>query len=271
MPRKQNEFYWLDRINERNQRNTNLTIQETEQQLKRIYSKEAIALQNEIVKVFGKMLSDEMFQGEYMMNDIYRNDRYWQLLDYINERLRVLGGKELKITEPALIKIYEDTKKLIDEEMPSSIKPAFVVPQMIDAKQVVHQTWCLDGKEFSDRIWQDKTKLLAHLKKDMSDFLVRGKGAWEIAEKLANDLDTHSYNAFRIVRTEGTHLITKGKTDRYQEMGFTKGKYIGIHCCKECQKNDDKIFTLAELEHMIPVHPNCKCTFVPVRDRSLTI
>ena len=269
MPRKDLEHYWPDRVDERNERNTKLTVEEAQKELIKLYASQAKDLQVEIQKVFEKIMADKDTEHGIMINDVYRDDRYWKLLDWINDQLRKLGQKELKITEPALIKVYEDTKHLIDEEAPKQlIKSAFVVPQMIEAKNVVHQTWCLDGEEFSDRIWLNKSKLLTRLKKDMADFLVQGKSPWYIAERLAKDMETSEYNAYRIVRTESAHLQIKGKTDRYQELGFTHGKYLGTNCCGECKKENGKVYTLKELESKIPMHPHCTCTFTLLQNRS---
>lgn len=268
MPRKDLEHYWPDRVQERNERNAKLTIQETEKQLHKIYVEQAKDLQLAILEVFDKMEIDKNTEHGIMINDLYRNKRYWDLLNYINELLTALGKKELKITEPALIKVYEDTKKAIDKEIPKELlRTQFLVPSMIDAKQVVHQNWCLDGKEFSDRIWSNKTKLLQQLNKAIGDFVIQGKSPWYISEKLREKMQTNEYCAYRIVRTETAHLQIKGKTDRYQELGFTHGKYLGTNCCSECKSKTGKIYTLKELESLIPVHPHCTCTFTLVQNR----
>ena len=264
MPRKDLEHYWSDRIEERTERNAKLTLQETEKLLAEIYEDQGLKIENEILKVLSKIQDQPQ---EVIPNDYYRNDRYWKLWDYVRDRLNILGKKQLKIMNPALAKVYEDTKKIIAEEVPQEIiKSRFLVPSAIDATQVIHQVWCLDGKEFSDRIWDDKAKLLNSLKKNLSTYLVQGKSNFYIAEQIQKEMATSQYNAYRIARTETAHLQIKAKTDKYQEMGFTKGEYVGTKCCDICKEKNGKIYTLKELESMIPVHPHCTCTFTLVVD-----
>jgi SPP1 gp7 family putative phage head morphogenesis protein len=31
--------------------------------------------------------------------------------------------------------------------------------------------------------------------------------------------------------------------------------------CKECMKNNHKIFKLKDIKNKIPLHPNCRCSF----------
>ena len=104
------------------------------------------------------------------------------------------------------------------------------------------------------------------MKKNLSTYLVQGKSNFYIAEEIQKEMETSQYNAYRIARTETAHLQIKAKTDKYQEMGFTKGEYVGTKCCDICKEKNGKIYTLKELESMIPVHPHCTCTFTLVVD-----
>ena len=96
--------------------------------------------------------------------------------------------------------------------------------------------------------------------------MIQGRSPWYIAENIVKDLQTSEYNAYRIARTETAHLQNKAATDKYREMGFTHGRYLGTNCCDQCKALTGKVYTLQELESMIPVHPHCTCTFTLVTD-----
>ena len=190
-------------------------------------------------------------------------------MEEINERLTKLGQAQIEITEPAIVQAYQETIDTIDENIADSVQNVDVSllnARMIDANQVVNQTWCLDGKNFSDRVWQDKAKLLANMKKALADALVQGKSPWEIAKSMSDTMGVSRRNAYRLVRTETAHAQTYAQTERYKQYGFTKGKFLASpNCCEHCHEHDGEIFTLDELEKLLPVHPNCRCTYQLVR------
>ena len=176
--------YWQTRIQEQQEKAYNRLTRDTERELARLYREQATALRNRILEVFSKIQSAKQTGEPIQVNDLYRDNRYWTLLEEINERLRALGEEQIRITEPAIIQAYRDTLDVVDENIvpvTENLDTAFLNARMIDAEQVVNQTWCLDGKNFSDRVWQDKAKLLTNMKKALADALVQGKSPWEIA------------------------------------------------------------------------------------------
>lgn len=261
--------YWQTRIQEQQEKAYNRLTRDTERELARLYREQAIALRNRILEVFSKIQSAKQAGEPIQVNDLYRDNRYWTLLEEINERLRALGEEQIRITEPAIVQAYRDTLDVVDENIvpvTENLDTAFLNARMIDAEQVVNQTWCLDGKKFSDRVWQDKQKLLTQIKRALADSLVQGKSPWEIAKSMADKLNISRQNAYRLVRTETAHAQTYAQTERYKQYGFTKGRFLASpECCEHCHEHDGEVFTLDELEKLLPVHPNCRCTYTLVR------
>lgn len=265
--------YWADRVNRELEEARSRTLKQTEAELRKVYSDQATKMYARIVQVFNKILKDSK-SDKIMINDLYRTKRYWELLDYINSNLSSLGERELEIIRKALIETYEYAGKVIDEQpqsknigehgSPRSAEPtiSFLNTSAIKPEDVINQVWAMDGKDFSSRIWNNKKALFEQLTKLLQDYMVQGVSPWTIAEKLSEALQKSEYEAYRLVRTETAHLQIKAKTEKYKAMGYTKGKYIGTNCCDECKKLTGKIFTLDELETLIPQHPNCRCDFL---------
>lgn len=261
--------YWQKRVQEQREKSYKRLNEETEEQLAELYKVEAMELQARIMDTLDKIERDKNTNEGIHANDLFRSQRYWTLLDEINERLKKLGREQIAITSPAIIQAYQETIELIDAEVPKSkhVNTALLNAHAIDAEQVVNQTWCLDGKKFSNRVWEDKRKLLIQLKKSLADSLVQGKSNWEIAKSMAERLDVSRENAYRLVRTETAHAQVYAQTQRYKEYGFTKGKYLASStCCDKCKEHDGEIYTLDELESMLPLHPRCTCTYTLVGD-----
>lgn len=260
--------YWENRIQEEREKSYKRLNKDTERELAAIYHEQAAALRDSILEVFAKIEATKAAGEPIQANDLYRNRRYWELLDEINERLRTLGREQIRVTEPAIVQAYQDTLDIVDSNVvatTSSVDTALLNAHAIDGKQIVNQVWCLDGKNFSDRVWTDKQKLLPQIKKALSDSLVQGKSPWEIAKAMSDKLEVSRENAYRLVRTETAHAQVYAQTQRYKEYGFTKGRFLASDtCCDECHAHDGEIYTLEELEKMLPVHPRCTCTYTLV-------
>lgn len=261
---KRKNSYWQKRIQEQRDKQYKRLVRETESALASLYREQAEELKRDVIEVLAKIQSEKGTEGGIQANDLYRSKRYWELLDELNARLKSLGAKQMNITAPTLIEAYEETQSLIEKEIPKTkpVGATFLVASQIQPEQVVNQVWCLDGKKFSDRVWNDKTRLLQQLKKALSDSLVRGKSNWEIAKAMADKLEVSRENAYRLVRTETAHAQVYAQTQKYKEYGFVNGIYLASDtCCEECKKHDGERYTLDELEKMLPVHPHCTCSY----------
>lgn len=241
-------------------------MKQTQEELARIYKDTAEDLQAEILKVYAKI--QDTAEGEVLANDFYRNKRYWDLLDRMNECLSTLGKKQLNITEPAILELYQKTLETIEGEVPDSVKglgTALSNFRTVDGKQALFQTWCLDGKNFSDRVWADKDNMLAELKKELSRCIVQGTSPWKSAERVAEKLSISENNAYRLLRTETAHAQIYAKVEKYKQYGITQAKWIAASsCCEECQAHNGETYAIEKMQTMLPAHPNCRCSFAAV-------
>lgn len=78
--------------------------------------------------------------------------------------------------------------------------------------------------------------------------------------------------ADRIVRTELTRIQNAAAADTYKAAGIEKYEYSAVdddRTSEECAALDGKIFRLDEAvvgENFPPIHPNCRCTIIPIVD-----
>ena len=254
--------YWQNRIEHERKMELERTVKDTNKALRAIYAEQSKLLYNELLDVFAKMEADSA-EGKFYINDLYRTNRIHLLLNYFNSCAEKIGGKQVKVTERALIKAYEDAKRMVGDNVPKSIVSSqFVVPSAITTKEIVNQSWCVDGLGFSDRIWKNKEKLTQDLSKTLGDLIMRGKSAYQIAQGVVARLGVDEVAAYRIVRTETAHAQIMGQVDKYKEMGFTHGRFKATDPCDDCGELDGQLYTLDELKSLIPRHPNCECSFL---------
>lgn len=253
--------YWKERIRKENENALRITVAESNKALRKVYKEQSEKLYAELTRVFIKMENDSA-DGKIYINDLYRTRSIYELLEYFNKRAKAIGGKQVKITEKALVRAYENAVKTIDSNVPNSlIRPQFIVPSAIDTKQIIKQSWCVDGLNFSERIWKNKELLTQDLSKTLGDLVMRGKSPYQISEGVVARLGVDESAAYRIVRTETAHAQIAAQTNKYKQMGFTHGRFNAKDPCDDCGELDGKLFTLDELQTLLPRHPNCECSF----------
>lgn len=264
--KRSSQAYWEKRIQQQTDKAYARTVKQTQEELARIYKDTAEDLQAEILKVYAKV--QDAAEGEVLVNDFYRNKRYWDLLDRMNECLSSLGKKQIEITEPAILELYEKTLETIEGEVPDTLKglgTALSNFKTVDGKQALFQTWCLDGKNFSDRVWADKDSMLSELKRELSRCIVQGTSPWKSAESVAARLSVSENNAYRLLRTETAHAQIYAKVEKYKQYGITQARWIAASsCCEECQEHDGETYAIDKIQTMLPAHPNCRCSFAAV-------
>lgn len=145
----------------------------------------------------------------------------------------------------------------------------------IDEKKinaVIKSPWAQDGKVFSDRIWNNKEKLVRKLHTELVQNIIRGESPQKAISSLAKKMNVSKAQAGTLIMTEAAaaSAVARKKcfseldVDRYQFDATLDGK-----TCDICGALDGKVFKMSEYEIGItanPLHPNCRCCTVPYFD-----
>lgn len=147
----------------------------------------------------------------------------------------------------------------------------FEVMQLNDKKinEVLKKPWASDGKNFSDRIWEDRTKLVNTLDTTFTQGIIRGKNPQKIIKEVAHRMNVSKSNAARLVLTENKYLQSKAQQKGFKELGvkqFQISATLDSRTSEICQEMDGKIFKMSEYEIGVtvpPFHPYCRTHTVP--------
>ena len=72
------------------------------------------------------------------------------------------------------------------------------------------------------------------------------------------------YRAEMIARTETMRAVAEGTLDGYAEAQVERVRFLSsADACLECLGYDGHVYTRSEASGIIPVHPNCRCCWVP--------
>ena len=243
-------------------------------------AREQEALYNELLKEGEKQLIAQYRRSAYTVlsllldlyaggvptiTDIYKYNRYYELLGLLNNDLKALGAKEVAITTTLLTDMYIKNKAIIgDGNMLLPTSPR-------EVEMVINKIWCADGKHWSSRIWTHKDELSNKLRNGIVDCISRGVSKDELTKELMRIYGTEFYKADRIARTELNYVQNQSTLNRYKEMGVEKYKILSTHdgrTCDKCADLDGKIFPIDKAEigvNFPPFHSNCRDTILAVK------
>lgn len=108
------------------------------------------------------------------------------------------------------------------------------------------------------------------LAKRMSRSLVEGFEKGEtinlLTRRVKEVTDFGKQRAVTIARTETMRAVNSATKDRYERAGVTKVEWLTAldsRQCDECESLHGEVFDIDKVPDL-PVHPNCRCTVIPV-------
>jgi len=99
-----------------------------------------------------------------------------------------------------------------------------------------------------------------------------GKGMMALARDLEDEVDSIGIvRARTIARTETISAHAEASLNSYEEAGI-EGVDVEAEfstagdeqVCPECQDLEGKVMSLDDARGLIPIHPNCRCAYIPV-------
>lgn len=143
---------------------------------------------------------------------------------------------------------------------------------MQNIERLANTAWA-GSKNWSDRIWADRTKLGYALEDVLKKGIAEGTSLQKIARDIRIKFKTSNYNAMRLVRTETTHVHEQSALQFYKDTGVHKYEfmaYIDERTSETCTALNGKRFDIDKAEvgvNFPPMHPNCRSTTAPVVDK----
>ena len=133
-------------------------------------------------------------------------------------------------------------------------------------KKTLDYPW--SGAMFSDRLWNDKRRMGQNLRVGLTQSMILGEGIPQITERINKGINTSQYNAERVARTETKRVSYVAQREVWEGNGVTQLRYRCANggdnrTCQHCFAYNNNIYMLGE-EPTLPIHPNCRCTYVPV-------
>lgn len=189
----------------------------------------------------------------------------------IQNQVETLYGTRDKEMQDYLIRTYGDTYYHAAYEIQKGIGLGSSVYNLDTNKvnQFIHKPWAVDGKNFSERIWEDKNKLVNTLHNKLTQSFIRGSSPYQIVSDIAKEFNIKKSVAGRLVMTESAAYAAKAQENCYKDLGIDQYEIVATldtHTSPICQEMDGKVFSIKEYEVGVtanPFHPNCRTVTAP--------
>lgn len=136
-------------------------------------------------------------------------------------------------------------------------------------EKTLSKPWTQDGKEFSTRIWEQKTQLVKSLQTEITQGLLTQRGTTFITERIAKKFNTSYSQASRLVETETAYFQERSMLDCFNDLEVEKLQIIATldtRTSEICQEMDGKIVELKDAIPGVttpPFHCYCRTTTIP--------
>ncbi|MGB3160384.1 MAG: minor capsid protein [Carnobacterium sp.] len=191
-------------------------------------------------------------------------------INQIEARLIDLGYTEQITIEDWLAETYQGNyyQSIYDVQHGIGIGLSFTKLNERAIKTAITYPW--SGDSFSNRVWDNKSKLVKTLRQVITQGLIRGESYQKMAKNMRDKMDASYKDSLRLIRTETSAVVGDSTAKGYVESGIVS-RYIIISTLDNrtstiCQELDSKVFNLKDREvgvNASPMHPNCRSTEAP--------
>ena len=298
--------YWQERFRqmEESQHDTSVqTVQEIEQEFRRAEQAldgkinawyQRFAANNGISMVEARRLlnSDELEEFRWDVQDYIKygrengiNQQWAKQLENASAKVHISRLEALKVqTQQEIEKLYGNYHDSIDEHITNLYTSgyyhtAYEVQRGIGVgwqmqsfnpekvNDIIHKPWAVDGRNFSERIWTDKTKLINNMHDSLTRMCITGESPDRAIREISQNMKVSRSQAARIVQTESAAFSAKAQETCFSDLGveeFEVVETLDSHTCLTCGEMDGKHFPMKDYKIGVtvpPFHPNCRgCT-----------
>lgn len=189
----------------------------------------------------------------------------------LQQQVEVVFGNQLDGIDKAMRAVYSagylHTAFEIQKGMEVGYTLAAFNQTLVD--KILNRPWAPDGKNFSDRVWSNKQKLINELNTTLTQGIILGKDPSKIINAMSKKLDVSKTAAGRLVMTESAAFASRAQEDCFKELDVEEYEIVATldsHTSEICQDMDGKVFKMSERQIGVnapPFHVNCRTTTVP--------
>lgn len=228
----------------------------SEEELKEVYKRQNINMRELLNEIAMILLSYTIVDNVLNLNNKQKNTLYKGLSSKILNMFSNETKETTKKVDSILSKVAKD-----------NLESYGIKSHQQEVLDIINRN--LDGKHYSDRIWDNENDVSKRLHKEVKDFLDGKVNANQIKSHIEKQFDANKYNVSRLVDTEIARVESDITEKYFRDYGIKKVKYNACLCntCDRCMNDHEKIFDVDDPNRpRLPRHPQCKCFYVQEDD-----
>ena len=138
--------------------------------------------------------------------------------------------------------------------------------------KVINKPWAVDGKNFSERVWSNRQKLVNELNNELTKNIILGQDPQKAIDAISKRMNVSKNSAGRLVMTEEAFFSSAAQKDCFDELDVEQFEIVATldsHTSEICRDMDGKHFPMSQWEVGVtapPFHVYCRSTTVPFFD-----
>lgn len=187
------------------------------------------------------------------------------------QSLELMFGNQLDSIDTAMKRIYLDGYYHTAYELQKGFGIGWDIAGLDQKKieKVIRKPWAVDGKNFSNRIWSNKEKLISEVHREITQDIMLGRDPQKAIDNISKKMNTSKVNAGRLIMTEEAYFSSAAQKDCFQDLGVEQYEIVATldsHTSDICQNLDGQVFPMKDFEPGVtapPFHVYCRSTTVP--------
>lgn len=137
----------------------------------------------------------------------------------------------------------------------------------VGLERAIKERW--NGRNYSDSIWNDKTKLIDTMNTILPRSFSMGLNSNKLGDMIAKELNTSKNRGRALARTEINYLCNQASLDVYKTIGIAYYEYLAtldMRTSDMCRAMDGFIGKVTQVQVGVnypPLHVNCRSTTIP--------
>lgn len=201
----------------------------------------------------------------------YHISRLEALKLQVQQSIETMYGKQLSEINKAMRGIYESGYYHTAFEIHKGIGVGwnFATLDEKTISKVINKPWAADGKNFSERVWENRQRLVNELNTELTRNIMLGQDPQKAIDAIAKKLNVSKSNAGRLVMTEEAFFSGAAQKDCFRELDVEQYEIVATldsQTSEICREMDGKVFPMTQWEigtTAPPFHVRCRTTTVP--------
>ena len=183
----------------------------------------------------------------------------------------VAFGNELDCIDAMARKVFTEDYYHTIYEVQKGFGIGWEIGQIDERKleTLISKPWASDGKNFSQRIWGQRSQLVDELHTQLTRTCILGKAPDDAINTIAKKFNTTKNQAGRLVMTEQAYFHSIAQQEAFEDLDVEEFEIVATldsHTSEICQEMDGKHFPMKDYQPGVtapPFHVWCRSLTVP--------